>query len=1291
MPVTFDPECGPKCRSKNHAYELVSAITKGNLAEVQAFAKLCHAAGHHNDMFGRSALHMAASCGKVEIVEWLIEEKGGDLTLKDAESGWTALHRAMFYGQLATVRLLVQYNSDLYTRDHLGLSPLDLAMKDRPPYVSYDKADFCDVYTWGDNINLTLGHGKEQRRGHPEVIDEFRKKAIQVKEVVLCKYHSVFLTGDGQVYTCGHGQGGRLGHGDEQTYTVPKLVETLRDQVCVQVVASRDHTVFLMKDGVVFSCGLNDSHQLGQGGSSPKSLTPRQVTSKNLKGKLVKGVCVGRFHTVLYTSDAVYTCGLNAGQLGHPKGAEKQTQLRQVSNLNHPEISIVIVSCSDAATVCLTTRGDIYVLHEYQCRKIASKWQDIQEIFVSGGNLDHMSDLDVLREKGGEELRILLLNSTGKVFVWHAASPSLKRCRWVIRRQLTVTHVALSTHNVAIVTDSGEAFVGNFVAKKSRKESTQTSKEQESDDFELRLIDLLLKDEAEDVLLRRLPEIHRGTRIFMDPKGRNFCALQSLPNSCLTDVPSVSQLEMALHFQQLQEEADEFDMIHDVILKVKNRSWAAHKFILLSRSDLFYKLIADVKRKSSDDKTTLEIPDVNPEIFHQMLTYIYTDSCDLLKIGSAFDFKSVLTEKDCNENDFDGDFKGSFRGKSAYEVTQKKKGKEKKNAKTASERDPIRLLQDMGKKFGVKGLAKRLEGIQYVNGRIEGKSKQQTRAPLRFDRSKLSDLYDITIQSEDGTEVCCHRCVLVARLEYFHSMLSSGWVETSSTQALTLPVPGDCLQILFDFLYSDEAPGVTGSRNIELICNVLVMADQLLVSRLVEICEVTLSQLVTMKNVGELLELSTLYNAQQLQALCQQYVLINLPTITEGRYLDMVSEDVMEDLTRYYHSKVPCMSRRVITPFSDGPSKSFLEELTEDTSQISDSLTGESVTRKSKTRRRRSRKSMSEDDGRRERDRKMDRQISISSEKSLLSDEEEEKSLADSALHTKELQITLPVSIPSSKESHAADSSHGSWKAAPKSPIVSPGSFPRNQFASSPPGLSLREIMEEEKSSQQPQVQLRNKKFSWKDAKRQQNQEKKLQSKIREGGIDTGPDPLGNPSQSVSLTAPAKPAWGGVNQSVTSFRDLLTEDCNQSSHHEAKSPPTLTTPQKPSKHLFSWGLRQTSGPQKVTRQMSVENSPVTSPQTMDNPWSRAPSVQSPTPATISFSDIVQDEIQKHESLAQVTSKPLALIQIEELAMQELLRHYKGGDNPEEHITVERVPRKMATPLWTSKSKSATLQ
>jgi len=58
---------------------------------------------------------------------------------------------------------------------------------------------------------------------------------------------------------------------------------------------------------------------------------------------------------------------------GHPKGTEKQSQPRQVSSLNHKDVVIERVSCSDAATVCLTKKGDIYVLHEYQCRKIASK------------------------------------------------------------------------------------------------------------------------------------------------------------------------------------------------------------------------------------------------------------------------------------------------------------------------------------------------------------------------------------------------------------------------------------------------------------------------------------------------------------------------------------------------------------------------------------------------------------------------------------------------------------------------------------------------------------------------------------------------------------------------------------------------------------------------------------------------------------------------------------------------------------------------------------------------------
>ena len=106
--MTFEAECGPKCRSKQHNLEVNSVVTKGSLVELQAYSRLCHTWAQHTDTAGRSALHVAASCGKTDMVDWLVAEKHQDLSQKDRESGWTALHRALFYGQLAAARLLIQ-------------------------------------------------------------------------------------------------------------------------------------------------------------------------------------------------------------------------------------------------------------------------------------------------------------------------------------------------------------------------------------------------------------------------------------------------------------------------------------------------------------------------------------------------------------------------------------------------------------------------------------------------------------------------------------------------------------------------------------------------------------------------------------------------------------------------------------------------------------------------------------------------------------------------------------------------------------------------------------------------------------------------------------------------------------------------------------------------------------------------------------------------------------------------------------------------------------------------------
>ena len=58
------------------------------------------------------------------------------------------------------------------------------------------------------------------------------------------------------------------------------------------------------------------------------------------------------------------------------------------------------------------------------------------------------------------------------------------------------------------------------------------------------------------------------------------------------------------------------------------------------------------------------------------------------------------------------------------------------------------------------------------------------------------DMYDVSISSSDDVVIYCHKCVLVARLEYFHSMLASGWMEVTNWKFHHI-----CLVWIFLFLF----------------------------------------------------------------------------------------------------------------------------------------------------------------------------------------------------------------------------------------------------------------------------------------------------------------------------------------------------------------------------------------------------------------------------------------------------------------------------------------------------------
>jgi len=106
VPCWVDMDCTVHCSSCQHASQLIAAVTKATSWQSVLFLSRCHNFGIVSDELGRTVLHVAASCGCPLAVLKLLA-KHSDLTAQDAESGWTALHRSLFYGQLSVARFLI--------------------------------------------------------------------------------------------------------------------------------------------------------------------------------------------------------------------------------------------------------------------------------------------------------------------------------------------------------------------------------------------------------------------------------------------------------------------------------------------------------------------------------------------------------------------------------------------------------------------------------------------------------------------------------------------------------------------------------------------------------------------------------------------------------------------------------------------------------------------------------------------------------------------------------------------------------------------------------------------------------------------------------------------------------------------------------------------------------------------------------------------------------------------------------------------------------------------------------
>jgi|GEM_PF-3404736 len=175
-------------------------------------------------------------------------------------------------------------------------------------YHSLALTDEGDVYSWGNNQYKQLGYANAGDTGTPSKINGLSS----IVAVSAGGYHNLALSSDGKVYSWGSNGYGQLGDGTLTTNEAPTVVTGLND--IVGVFAGTKFSLAIGSDGTIWGWGANESGSLGAGTDGESSYVPVQVGSIDNLSALASGEA----HAMaLDASGYIWSWGLNdLGQLG---------------------------------------------------------------------------------------------------------------------------------------------------------------------------------------------------------------------------------------------------------------------------------------------------------------------------------------------------------------------------------------------------------------------------------------------------------------------------------------------------------------------------------------------------------------------------------------------------------------------------------------------------------------------------------------------------------------------------------------------------------------------------------------------------------------------------------------------------------------------------------------------------------------------------------------------------------------------------------------------------------------
>ncbi|PIL24898.1 hypothetical protein GSI_12785 [Ganoderma sinense ZZ0214-1] len=767
----------------------------------------------------------------------------------------------------------------------------------------------------------------------------------------------------GNLRVCGFGSGGRLGPGQHTQYApipIPGFNLTIESVAVGQdhtLILTKNGEVHSWGLNRFAQLGFIVETVTGARAEEPIQSTPRKVAGA-IRNQTVKGVAACKTASACWTHDEVFTWGTNNGQLGYDRTAQPvQMSPRVVTKVNKPVLS---VSITDSALACLLETQEVICLWNdghfkvnfpaYSFPSELVAYRPPQAANRNSASIDKITSC---------EDSFAALSASGELFTFTLPSPpdggaSTSKSRfnvqpqrvWALRKQFSaVRDVALGVDgSIVVCTESGHVFVRSRNLKAGQGSSAKTFKFQrvpyiqritkvcanatgafaalrsDWNPEEVQVVGNRLSQDLAIVLpvSKLIEPEHHAIGTSLGAFGTSLDPLMDLEQgsdeeeedtAVQSDVKQLKSLaSVILRFKEARKGTDGANVLDlnnmpysaDLVVHVQSNGidFPAHRVILAARSTVLNQILSE-SVTIRDAKSSVAVQGHVTKGAGQKLAKVTFMGCHPLTV------LILMTYLYSDEPLAVWDHRVSHAIQRQLEQLKAK---------------PVQLkaeLQALASLLGLKALSDVLDAPVKRTARpvLAGDLQRLfsgNQSEGVGDRNRRPLAPDVVLQLAER-EVYCHSIVLRARSPFFAAFFDDkDWTANRWTLEGTVVVNLKHMKWravepvlkfictgadkeIFDFV--EDVRSV--DELIDYMFDVMAVANELHVDRLVLICSWVVMKRVWINNVCSVLTDAMHYNATALVRLAQEYIAVNMEVFLESRMLDDLASDLVKQLSTF--------------------------------------------------------------------------------------------------------------------------------------------------------------------------------------------------------------------------------------------------------------------------------------------------------------------------------------------------------------------------------------------------------